>query len=217
MSRVEFTYSAYKNLIHLLQTGGYRVCSYHNWQDTARCVILRHDIDSSLGQAMALARVERELGVSSTYFVLLTSDFYNPASKGSVEKLRSIQHERDILASILETPVTTVSMHRPSQATLESDLQIPGMINSYGQTFFHDFKYLSDSRRRWREPVEEIIRSGTYDRLHILTHAFWYHKADESITETVSAFIRSANAERYGQMQENITDLASIVMRYRCL
>lgn len=89
MSRVEFTYSAYKNLIHLLQTGGYRVCSYHNWQDTARCVILRHDIDSSLGQAMALARVERELGVSSTYFVLLTSDFYNPASKGSVEKLRS--------------------------------------------------------------------------------------------------------------------------------
>ena len=50
------------------------------------------------------------------------------------------------------------------------------MINSYGQTFFHDFKYLSDSRRRWREPVEEIIRSGTYDRLHILTHAFWYHK-----------------------------------------
>ena len=75
MSRVEFTYSAYKNLIHLLQTGGYRVCSYHNWQDTARCVILRHDIDSSLGQAMALARVERELGVSSTYFVLLTSDF----------------------------------------------------------------------------------------------------------------------------------------------
>ena len=131
MSRVEFTYSAYKNLKHLLQTGGYRVCSYHNWQDTARCVILRHDIDSSLGQAMALARVERELGVSSTYFVLLTSDFYNPASKGSVEKLRSIQsmghevglhfdekaylegtpeetvsrilHERDILASILCT------------------------------------------------------------------------------------------------------------------
>ena len=122
-----------------------------------------------------------------------------------------------MLSALLETPVTSVSMHRPSQATLDADLQIPGMINSYGQTFFHDFKYLSDSRRRWREPVEEIIRSGTYDRLHILTHAFWYHKADESITETVSAFIRSANAERYGQMQENITDLASIVMRDRCL
>ena len=245
MSRVEFTYSAYKNLMNLLQTGGYRVCSYHNWQDAARCVILRHDIDSSLDQALELARVEQKLGLSSTYFVLLSSDFYNVASRSSRDKLRALREmghevglhfdekaypegttaettarilkERDILSALLETPVTTVSMHRPSQATLEADLVIPGMINSYGRTFFHDFKYLSDSRRRWREPVEEIIRSGEYDRLHILTHAFWYHEADESITETVSAFIRSANAERYGQMQENITDLASIVMRDRCL
>ena len=122
-----------------------------------------------------------------------------------------ILHERDILASILETPVTTVSMHRPSQATLESDLQIPGMINSYGQTFFHDFKYLSDSRRRWREPVEEIVASGRYDRLHILTHAFWYHQQEEPIEVTVRRFISSANQERYRQMEENITDLASIM------
>ena len=83
-----------------------------------------------------------------------------------------ILHERDILASILETPVTTVSMHRPSQATLESDLQIPGMINSYGQTFFHDFKYLSDSAgdggNQWRKSsVPEHMTA-----LHILTHAF---------------------------------------------
>ena len=88
MSRVEFTYSAYKNLMNLLQTGGYRVCSYHNWQDAARCVILRHDIDSSLDQALELARVEQKLGLSSTYFVLLSSDFYNVASRSSRGKLR---------------------------------------------------------------------------------------------------------------------------------
>ena len=127
------------------------------------------------------------------------------------ETVSRILHERDILASILETPVTTVSMHRPSQATLESDLQIPGMINSYGQTFFHDFKYLSDSRRRWREPVEEIVASGRYDRLHILTHAFWYHQQEEPIEVTVRRFISAANQERYRQMEENITDLASIM------
>ena len=127
------------------------------------------------------------------------------------ETVSRILHERDILASILETPVTTVSMHRPSQATLDADLQIPGMINSYGQTFFHDFKYLSDSRRRWREPVEEIVASGRYDRLHILTHAFWYHQQEEPIEVTVRRFISSANQERYRQMEENITDLASIM------
>ena len=209
MSRVEFTYSAYKNLMNLLQTGGYQVCSYHNWQDAARCVILRHDIDSSRDKLRALREMGHEVG--------LHFDEKAYPEGTTAETMARILKERDILSALLETPVTTVSMHRPSQATLEADLVIPGMINSYGRTFFHDFKYLSDSRRRWREPVEEIIRSGEYDRLHILTHAFWYHEADESITETVGSFIRSANAERYAQMQENITDLASIVERETCL
>lgn len=102
-------------------------------------------------------------------------------------------------------------MHRPSRETLEADYDIPGIVNSYGKTFFHDFKYLSDSRRRWREPVEDIIRSGEHDRLHILTHAFWYHEEEEDISQTVGEFIRSANRERYAQMMENITDLPSIL------
>ena len=240
----QFTYNSYRNLIYLLRGNGYAITSYHTWQETDRCVILRHDIDTSLEKAVELARVEQELGVSSTYFVLLTSDFYNTASKVSVEKLRAIQSmghelglhfdekaypegapeetvarilcERDILSSILGTPVTTVSMHRPSEETLEADLKIPGMVNSYGKTFFHDFKYLSDSRRRWREPVLDIVSAGTYDRLHILTHAFWYRDQEEDITTTVSDFINSANMERYEQMEENITDLA-LILRGRAI
>ena len=102
-------------------------------------------------------------------------------------------------------------MHRPSPATLEADYDIPGIVNSYGKTFFRDFKYLSDSRRRWREPVEEIIRSGEQDRLHILTHAFWYHDTEEDISQTVGDFIRIASRERYARMMENITDLPSIL------
>ena len=242
---MEFSYSGYRLLLRQLMELRYSFCSYHTWHEHPRCVILRHDIDNCLGKAEELARVEQELGVSSTYFVLLTSDFYNPASKRSLEKLRSIQsmghelglhfdekaypegapeetverilHERDILTGILEAPVTTVSMHRPSKATLEADLQIPGMVNSYGKTFFHGFKYLSDSRRRWREPVLDIIRSGEYDRLHILTHAFWYHEQEESMEFSVKDFIRSANEERYEQMMENITDLESIVRKEECI
>lgn len=241
---MQFTYESYKGLIHLLQESGYAIKSYHTWQDSSRCVILRHDIDNSLTKAEELAHVEQELGVTSTYFVLLTSDFYNIASKNSLEMLRTIQsmghelglhfdekaypestpeemverilRERDILSSILEAPVTTVSMHRPGKFTLEADLNIPGMINSYGQIFFHDFKYLSDSRRRWREPVLDIIRSGKYDRLHILTHAFWYNNEEKSMEHSVGEFIRSANLERYNHMMDNITDLESIVRKEDC-
>ena len=104
-------------------------------------------------------------------------------------------------------------MHRPSQATLKGNLQIPGMINSYSYEFFHDFKYLSDSRRRWREPVEEIVKAGTHNRLHILTHAFWYGKVEKSMADTIRDFVIDAMDDRYQQMSENITDLASVVRR----
>ena len=242
---MEFTYTAYRGLLSLLRQGGYAFTDYHDYQAHPRCVILRHDIDNSLPQALRLAEIEADEGVKSTWFVLLRTDFYNPASASAQKTLRRIRelghelglhfdemaypqegasctagsssteelirHEADILSDICGCPITTVSMHRPSKATLEADLKIPGMVNSYGQTFFHDFKYLSDSRRRWREPVKEIIRAGTYDRLHILTHAFWYHEQEQDITESVGAFIRSANAERYEQMMENITDLPSIL------
>ena len=232
-------------LLALLRQGGYAFTGYHDYQSHPRCVILRHDIDNSLPQALRLAEIEAEEGVKSTWFVLLRTDFYNPASAASQRILRRIRelgheiglhfdemayaceggaetctgvsteelivHEANILADICGCPITTVSMHRPSKATLEADLEIPGMVNSYGKTFFHDFKYLSDSRHRWREPVEDIIRGGEYDRLHILTHAFWYHQQEEPIEVTVRRFISSANQERYRQMEENITDLASIM------
>lgn len=242
---MEFTYAAYRGLLTLLKEQGYAFTEYHAYQAHPRCVILRHDIDSSLPQALRLAELEAAEGVKSTWFVLLRTDFYNPASAASQRILRRLRelgheiglhfdemaysresgigtyasssteelivHEAGILADICGCPITTVSMHRPSKATLEADLKIPGRVNSYGQTFFHDFKYLSDSRRRWREPVEDIIRSGEHDRLHILTHAFWYHEQEQDITESVGAFVRSANAERYAQMMENITDLPSIL------
>ena len=169
--------------------------------------------------------------------MLLRTDFYNPASKQNVGYLKriislghevglhfdemaydglddvpcAIKKEADILADIIERPVTTVSMHRPSPMTLDANYEIPGMVNSYGKTFFQDFKYLSDSRRRWREPVLDIIQSQQYDRLHILTHPIWYHEQEESIHDTIKEFIRSANKERYYQEADNIKDIDSIV------
>ena len=243
---MEFTYRAYRELLGLLRENDYFIRGYHDCEDTARCVILRHDIDNSLPQAVRLAELEAEEGVRSTWFVLLRTDFYNVFSKtgraaldrilalgheiglhfdeasyvpalGADEVVQSIVKECGLLSALLETTVSTVSMHRPSRATLDADFQIPGIVNSYGKTFFHDFKYLSDSRRRWREPVLDIIRSGGYERLHILTHAFWYHEEEQTISQTVENFVRSANQERYWQMAENITDISSILQEEKIL
>lgn len=234
---MEFTYKGYELLIQTLKEYEYAISDYHNYGHLNRCVILRHDIDNSIEKAVKLASIERRLGVKSTYFTLVTSDFYNPRSKKSVEGLLkiqslgheiglhfdemayddlgdvvgSIQKEAKLLSDILGTPIKTVSMHRPSQKTLDANYEIPGMINSYGKTFFNDFKYLSDSRRRWREPVFDIIKSGQYDRLHILTHAIWYNEVEMDIHDTIKDFVTSANQERYYQEKENIKDIESIL------
>lgn len=237
METIPFSYKGYEGLIKALKENNYTFADYHSYETHPRCVILRHDIDNSIDKAVKLAELEAKLGVKSTFFTLVTSDFYNPTSKKSQEGLRLIQEygheiglhfdemaydglvdvveaitkEAKLLSDILSRPVTTVSMHRPSQKTLEANYEIPGMINSYGKTFFNDFKYLSDSRRRWREPVLDIIKSRQFDRIHILTHAIWYNEIEEDIHDTIKAFVTSANQERYYQEKENIKDIESIL------
>ena len=74
--------------------------------------------------------------------------------------------------------VESVSMHIPSQRTLEANYIIKGgkIINSYSNVFFKEFKYVSDSKMHWRENVYDVIESGKYQRIHLLTHPVWYNK-----------------------------------------
>lgn len=234
---ISFTLKFYSELISLLKAGGYAFVDYHNYMNAHECVILRHDIDNSIEKALDIAELENKHGVKSTYFTLLRTDFYNPYSKQNLAallKIQSLGHEiglhfdemayeagidvvtaikkeTDILSEILGTPITTVSMHRPSQKTLDANYNLAPMVNSYGKVFFNDFKYLSDSRRRWREPVLDIIKSGEYDRLHILTHPIWYQEKEESIHDTIKRFVTNANKERYYHESENIKDIQSIL------
>lgn len=236
-----FTYQGYRELIFSLRAHGYTFVDYYNWNEFTKPVIIRHDIDNSLMKALKLAKIESEAGVRSTYFVLLTSEFYNvfsaraqkclreliclghtvglhfdekcyPASFGDPQKCAEhIRQEASILENVLDALVTVVSMHRPSREILEADLRVPGMVNSYGNTFFKEFKYLSDSRRCWREPVAEIIAREQFPKLHILTHPFWYYEEEKPLRETVVSFIEEGAMARYAAMKENIKNLDSIV------
>lgn len=162
---MNFTYDSYRGLLQLLKKHNYGVATYHNWEQYRRCVILRHDIDNDIEKSVQLAKVEYACDVTSTYFVLVTSDFYNVFSKHSGEMLREIMalgheiglhfdevrypelagnteeickkiaQEASILRCVTGTPVTTVSMHRPSKEILAANLKIPNIINSYSKDF----------------------------------------------------------------------------------
>ena len=93
---MEFTCQAYRELLSLLRQRGYAFRNYHNYEEAPRCVILRHDVDTSLSQAVRLAELEAEEGVCSTWFVLLRTDFYNVFSRAgaeALERIRSLGHE----------------------------------------------------------------------------------------------------------------------------
>lgn len=200
---------------------------------------MRHDIDYSIEKAVELAVLEAEENVKSTYFVLLSSEFYNLAAKENKDKilqinrlghdvglhfdelnyddackkniLKLILKEVQMLEELLQIEVKSVSMHRPSNVTLEADYDLYPYINSYGKKFFKQFKYVSDSRRRWREDVVNVIESGNYEKLHILTHAFWYHKEEKDLYTTIKNFIEQGKTDRYYILDKNITDLKNIL------
>ncbi len=237
---MDFTYKAYVDLIKLLKEKNYEFTNYKDYKNIEKSVIFRHDIDNSLERALKIAKLENENNIKSTFFVLLSTDFYNIFSKQSNSILKEIislghevglhfdekrykinnekdleyyvEYEKNLLGGGLGIDVTTVSMHRPSKWILENDIQFKNIINSYSKEFLHEFKYLSDSRMHWREDVLGIIKGEGYNKLHILTHPFWYTEDKGDIKERVSGFIKEANRERYYQMKDNIRYIEEVFL-----
>lgn len=236
-----FTWDGFRYLIGVLRESGYTFCNYFNWGKANKAVIMRHDVDMSPARALELANIEADEGIASTFFVLMKNDFYNPFAlhaHNALCEIVSLGHEiglhfdetlygpdEDIVsaihaeASLLSQSigggyaVRVVSMHRPSQRTLDANWQIPGIVNSYSHRFFHDFKYLSDSRINWREPVLEIIRSQEYKRLHILTHAMSYRDELSSPADTVKALLADRALAGWDCLNENFSDLSSLFLK----
>lgn len=236
---MNFTFNDYKKLIDNLRCQGYEFTNYHDYRNIRNPCILRHDVDYSLEKSNIFAEFEKSIGVKSTYFVLLSSDFYNLLSKNNIEILNhikamgheiglhfdevkygsldseemiyKIKEECEVLSQITGDNIRTVSMHRPSKWVLEADLKIPGIINSYGTEFFHDFKYVSDSRMRWREDIMNYVKEKAFPRFHILTHAFWYSKKEKDIHDILESFLDDSRKERYRILNDNFSDLSSVI------
>jgi hypothetical protein len=238
---MNFTYAAYKEMLSLLKENHYEVCNYETYQHSTRCVILRHDVDFSLEAALRFAELEYKNDVKSTYFILLSTSFYNLFHKKASDTIREIkamghdiglhfdeanysisnkedliyyvQKERSIMSQGLEIEIKAVSMHRPSEWVLDADIQFDTMINSYGKEFFNCFKYLSDSRMHWREDVYQIIKSNAYERLHILTHPIWYGTEEGTMREKLKDFIGAQKYNCYDAVRDNIRDLDEVLLK----
>ena len=238
---MKFDYKSYINLLMKLVSLEYKICGYTDYKEYKQVAILRHDVDMSLEKAVDMSEIERKIGVKSTYFLLLTSDFYNLASLKNlklVEKIKNAGHEIglhfdevrytnlkdtkqveekikkeiELTEKILDIKISAVSMHRPSKWILDSEISLgKDVINSYSTEFFKEFKYVSDSRRNWREDILELVNKKEYKKIHILTHPIWYSETELAMKDALHRFIEEGKLERYKGLCNNILDFESIM------
>lgn len=166
--------------------------------EPAGVIYLRHDIDFDCALALKAAEIEADLGISSTYFFLLTSDSYNPFSAFNAEcinKIRALGHkisvhfdplryddfryglktEVSVFSSFFNEEVNLVSLHRPNDFFLSFDEEIEGVEHTYQKKYFNDIKYIADSRGEFRfGKPEESQEFQQGKSIHLLTHPIWW-------------------------------------------
>jgi hypothetical protein len=172
-----------------------------DWRNSPLDIILRHDVDLDLLFAYKLSRVEKANSVTATYFILTTSEAYNPRTKknrslllemiidgfeiglhfdptvfGEVNDVDLIKHfnqEIESLENIINRPVQSVSLHNPSVHGKYPLFN--GYINAYDPDLFGDQDYLSDSclSFRGKDPFE-FIELKHKKTCQILLHPLHY-------------------------------------------
>lgn len=166
-------------------------------------LFLRHDVDISLDKALEMAQREKKMGVGpAIYYILLTSDFYNPLENQNQEKIfkildlghgiglhydlttmpkddelrsRIIVTQASTLEGVFNTRVTTIAHHKPVQGLKPSQILLEALDSvqlADPVLTLKDYKYISDSGMNFREDPYEVSK---YHRLvHLNIHPVWW-------------------------------------------
>ncbi len=133
----------YVSFLHKAQAQGFSFCRFRELDgaDRRRCIVMRHDIDLSPKHALMMAKIEHELRIPTTYFVMLDGQFYNAFEPENLKDIRAIrelghevglhfsatssikgdidrdiQYQMGILEAIIKAPVASFSQHDPVNA-----------------------------------------------------------------------------------------------------
>jgi hypothetical protein len=155
----DFTLEEYEKLL-ITAKKNFNFCNYKSIDRSKRSIIWRHDVDFSMHEALNLAKIENEQGVSSTYFLMLHCEFYNLMEKeisDLVKKIIGLGHEigihfdshyygindendlakhlifeKRILSEIFHVDVEVFSFHNTTNFTMScKEWEYGGLINTY--------------------------------------------------------------------------------------
>jgi hypothetical protein len=225
---------AYAQILSAFKKSGYRSVKLQDIDasDLDLKVIYRHDVDVSVEGAVALAGVERQFEVVSTYYFLLTSPLYNMLSNeigdqvrkihelghdialhfnpyyygpGALEKIES---ELDILGTYFPfANLDWISFHRPGAFAAQlSQIKLPNNTrHTYEPMFLEILGYYSDSRGVWSHghPLQSE-EFQTRKGIQVLTHPVWWVGEMETTAAKLAAHADRSREESLRQINAEV-------------
>ena len=153
-----FNLKIYKTLIKKLLNAGLKPSTNWNKKLSKNTLFIRHDIDFSIEYAYRLALSESRLKICSSYFFMMTSNFYNLLSSHNqklVKKISSMGHkvsihfdptaykdlkyfkyEKNVFENIFGKKIDIVSIHRPRFFLKNNNIKLSGISQTYQDVFF---------------------------------------------------------------------------------
>ena len=178
---------------------------YDNSPKQSHVILLRHDIDYSIEKAFEMAKLESDLEIKSTYFVLLHGLFYNPYSSTNtihLKKIIELGHEIGLhydstelskekfpykklkeeikqLEQIIDNKVLVVAQHNPTVSPKLRKIS-KEFLDARESKIFQTVPYISDSVKNWRSGCM-CNHIGKQKTLQILVHPIWWTKKPKTI------------------------------------
>lgn len=201
---MRFSLDSYRSLIQSALAAGFSPVPFSKDGSRAeRPLLLRHDVDYSLEMALELARVNSELQVSGTFFILVRGHSYNPLARTSLDRLTELvalgqrlgvhvaggeENVRDDFALLASSyrMEEVFSWHNPTPELLEKHRgheTVHGLINAYSGRFLDDALYISDSN--FGRTYEQLAAAfnGHRDAVQLLIHPINWVAGGDSMVE----------------------------------
>lgn len=209
--RVAFTRDWYRGFLERL-SDSYRVQPFGTPVPPGTA-LLRHDVDLSVAAAVEMARVEAEMGLSATYFLLAGSPLYNLLDRGTRERVREIEALGHDVGLHFSTHTYWPAGRRPSDRALAARVRaeqevldavardpvdavsfhvppewllgeaVEGVASAYAPAVFSEIGYVADSGQRWRE--RSPLGGELPDRLQVLVHPGLWGEEDATFEQRV--------------------------------
>jgi hypothetical protein len=130
---------------------------FENFDDTTKIAVsMRHDVDVDINNALKMAKLEANLGIHTTYFILHTADYYHPKDDYSthnstilsqMQYIQNLGHEIGIHNDLLTLQIVynispTKFLHKELKWMRDNGLKIYGTA-SHGSYYCKKYKYLN--------------------------------------------------------------------------